>query len=329
MDDFREFSRKVNNTYPAFAACTKKPDFDKRGKYFAQSGHNLQCYAVSARVKIFVALTRMLVKSTVLFYNFIQMNWLKLLQDLADETDKIALRYFGQVDLQVEYKKDNSPVTAADKAIEEYIRAAAKKREPALGFYGEEFGQEEAELCLFIDPLDGTRSFVRGIPFFATLLGLAENGKLLTGLVSAPALGLRWQTARGQGAFLHNRNTGREKQLRVSQVSDLAKAQAFHGSLAGAEVNANSAAKILNIIRKTERQRGYGDFYQHMLVAQGSGEMAFDPELKAWDLAGPKIIVEEAGGKVTSFSGEENNLLSGTAVSTNGLLHETVLKLLN
>ncbi|MDR1324223.1 MAG: histidinol-phosphatase [Candidatus Margulisbacteria bacterium] len=256
------------------------------------------------------------------------MNWLKLLQDLADETDKIALRYFGQVDLQVEYKKDNSPVTAADKAIEEYIRAAAKKREPALGFYGEEFGQEEAELRLFIDPLDGTRSFVRGIPFFATLLALAENGKLLAGLVSAPALGLRWQAALGQGAFLRDHNTGQEKQLQVSQISELKKAQAFHGSLSGVEVSAKSAAKILNIIQKTERQRGYGDFYQHMLVAQGSGEMAFDPALKAWDLAGPKIIVEEAGGKVTAFSGEENNLLAGTAVSTNGILHAEILELL-
>jgi histidinol-phosphatase len=142
-------------------------------------------------------------------------------------------------------------------------------------------------------------------------------------------LGLRWQAARGQGAFLRDQNTGQEKQLRVSQISELKKAQAFHGSLAGAEVGAEFAAKILNIVQKTERQRGYGDFYQHMLVAQGSGEMAFDPELKAWDLAGPKLIVEEAGGKVTSFVGEENNLSAGTAVSTNGLLHEAVLKLLN
>ena len=256
------------------------------------------------------------------------MNWLKLLQDLTDETYKIALRYFGQVDLRVEYKPDRSPVTRADKEIEEYIRAAAKEREPALGFYGEEFGQEEAELCLFIDPLDGTRSFVRGIPFFATLLGLAENGRLIASVVSAPALGLRWQAARGQGAFLRDQNTGREKQLRVSQVAELKKAQAFHGSLAGVEVGAGSAAKILNIIQKTERQRGYGDFYQHMLVAQGSGELAFDPELKAWDLAGPKLIVEEAGGKVTSFAGEENNLFAGTAVSTNGILHAEVLELL-
>ncbi|MDR2429251.1 MAG: histidinol phosphatase [Candidatus Margulisbacteria bacterium] len=256
------------------------------------------------------------------------MNWLKLLQELADETDKIALRYFRRVDLRVEYKQDNSPVTQADKEIEEYIRAAAKKREPALGFYGEEFGQEEAEPRLFIDPLDGTRSFVRGIPFFATLLGLEENGELVAGLVSAPALGMRWQAARGQGACLRDRNTGQEKRLRVSQIAELQKAQAFHSSLAGVEVSAESAAKILNIIQKTERQRGYGDFYQHMLVAQGSGELAFDPALKAWDLAGPKIIVEEAGGKVTSFAGAENDLFAGTAVSTNGILHAEILKLL-
>lgn len=252
------------------------------------------------------------------------MDWLKLLQNLTDETDKIALRYFGQVDLQVEYKKDNSPVTKADKEIEEYIRTAAKKYEPALGFYGEEFGQEEADLRLIIDPIDGTRSFVRGVPVFATLLAVEEKGRLLAGLASAPALGCRWWAVKGQGAFMHQQNT---KQIRVSKIDELTRAQAFHGSLAGNEIDEISARKILNVLQKTERQRGHGDFYQHILVAQGSGEMAFDPELKAWDIAAPKIIVEEAGGKVTSFDGEDN-LSAGTAVSTNGLLHEEVIKLL-
>ncbi|MDR2431378.1 MAG: histidinol phosphatase [Candidatus Margulisbacteria bacterium] len=247
---------------------------------------------------------------------------------LADATDSIALGYFGRLDLRIEYKKDLSPVTQADKEIEEYIRAAAKKIEPALGFCGEEFGQEKTALRLIIDPLDGTRNFVRGLPVFATLLGLEENGGLAAGLVSAPALGCRWWAARGQGAYLRNKNTGQEKQLRVSRITDLKKAQAFHGSLAGNEIDKISATKILSIIKKTERQRGYGDFYQHMLVAQGSGEMAFDPELKIWDIAGPKIIVEEAGGKVTAFDGGENNLAAGTAVSTNGSLHAEVLRLL-
>jgi len=255
-------------------------------------------------------------------------NWLKLLHALADETDKIALRYFSQCDLQVEYKKDNSPVTRADKEIEEYIRVAAKKYEPALGFYGEELGQDEAELRLIIDPIDGTRNFVRGVPIFATLLAVEEKGRLLAGLASAPAIGYRWQAVRGQGAFLRRQNAGAEKQIRVSGISELGKAQAFHSSLAGNEIDAESARKVLNVLQKTERQRGYGDFYQYMLVAQGSGEIALDPELKPWDLAAPKIIVEEAGGKVTSFSGEENNLASGTAVATNGLLHAEVLRLL-
>ncbi|MDR1997831.1 MAG: histidinol phosphatase [Candidatus Margulisbacteria bacterium] len=256
------------------------------------------------------------------------MNWLSFLHELTEATDKIALRYFCQVDLQVEYKKDNSPVTKADREIEEYIRVEAKKYEPALGFCGEEFGQEAAELRLIIDPIDGTRSFIRGVPVFATLLGLEENGRLIAGLVSAPALGMRWHAGLGQGAFLRDKNTGREIQMHVSRISDLARAQLYHSSLAGNEIDPLSAAKILNVIKKTERQRGYGDFYQHMLVAQGSGEIALDPELKAWDLAGPKIIVEEAGGKVTAFDGEANNLFAGTAVSTNGLLHAEVLKLL-
>ena len=255
------------------------------------------------------------------------MDWLKLLRQLADRTDKIALDFFRRVDLRVEYKKDNSPVTAADKNIEEYIRTVAARRVKSLRFYGEEFGHEEADLRLFIDPIDGTRNFVRGVPIFATLLAIEERGEIIAGLVSAPAINTRWWAARDAGAFVAEKNTGRRRQIAVSKVADLSKAQLFHSSLSGNEIRAKAKKQILRLIDATERQRGYGDFYQHVLTAQGSGEAALDPDARPYDLAPLKIIIEEAGGIFTSFQGRKT-IFDGNAVSSNGLVQGEILKIL-
>ena len=175
----------------------------------------------------------------------------------------------------------------------------------------------EGATRLIVDPIDATANFARGIPIFATLLALEHDGQIVAGLVSAPALQRRWHAARGEGAFCG------ERRLRVSAVSKLEDAQAFHGSLAGGEAVPNTP-KVTALVERTWRQRGVGDFYQHMLVAEGCGELAIDPVVAPWDVAPLGIIVEEAGGKATTVAGE-TDIYGGSLVSSNGILHDEAL----
>ena len=232
------------------------------------------------------------------------------------------MRHFRRADLRVDDKSDGSPVSEADQAIEAMARDLVAKRSPGLGVYGEEEGETRAEngARLIIDPIDGTRNFVRGIPVFAALLAIEEEGKLVAGMVSAPALRMRWYAARGMGAFLGPRR------LHVSSVRELSRSHLFHGDLSG-HTEGQPTAGMLRLIARVERTRGFGDFYQHMLVAEGAGEMALDPKMKPWDIAAVKIIVEEAGGRSTSFSGEDSVDVP-TLLSTNGHLHDTVVSAL-
>lgn len=245
--------------------------------------------------------------------------WLELLHEIADTADGIALRYFRRADLRVEDKSDGSPVSEADRAIEAVARELVAKRSPGLGVYGEEEGQTEGSTGarLIIDPIDGTRNFVRGIPVFASLLAIEEDGVLTAGVVSAPALRMRWFASRGGGAFLGPRR------LHVSSISELSSAHLFHGDLSG-RVEGKLPGGLASLFKQVERTRGFGDFYQHMLVAEGAGEIAMDSKMQPWDVAAVKIIVEEAGGRSTSYAGEEGihvpNLLS-----TNGHLHAAVV----
>ncbi len=251
-------------------------------------------------------------------------NYLPFLKKIADSTDQIALNYFNKVNLAVSYKTDNSPVSEADKLIEISIRKIAKKNN--LPVFGEEFGEDKAgSIRLIVDPIDGTRNFIRGIPIFATLLAIEKEGHIIAGLVSAPALKTRWYAEKETGAFSE---TTKKNKLKVSIVNQLAKAQIFHGSIYGNEIKQKHYSdKLLSLLRKTERQRGIGDFYQHMLVAQGSGEAALDPVVSPWDIGAIKIIVEEAGGMFTAFSGKDS-IYEGTALSTNGLMHAEIQELL-
>lgn len=245
-------------------------------------------------------------------------NLSSFLLKLTKKTNPIALKYFNSVNLAVSYKKDNSPVSEADKLIEEIIRKEAKNI--GLAVFGEEFGEDKSkELRLIVDPIDGTRNFIRGIPIFATLLAIEEQGKIIAGVVSAPALKTIWSAEKNKGAFCNS------KKISVSKINKLNNAQIFHGSIFGNEIkNKNYSPKLINILKNSQRQRGFGDFYQHMLVAQGSGEAALDPVVSPWDVAAIKIILEEAGGKFSSFSGD-NSIYAGTAISSNGLIHEKVL----
>lgn len=248
--------------------------------------------------------------------------WLPLLAQIADRADQIALRYFRRADLAVNEKSDASPVTIADRAIEEAASELVTRLHPGLGVYGEEYGESGPSVGprLIIDPIDGTRNFVRGIPIFATLLAIEAQGEILAGLVSAPALGLRWQAARGGGAFCGSRR------LRVSDIRDLAQAQIFHGDLSG---NAETAPPpgISSLFSRCQRTRGFGDFYQHVLVAEGAGEFAIDPTVKPWDIAALQVIVEEAGGRATTLDGRRT-VYDGSLVTSNGLIHDEALRLL-
>ena len=249
-------------------------------------------------------------------------DWLPFLTEIADLADPLALRFFRSSGLVVDAKADESPVTIADRSIEEAARGLAARRHPGLGIYGEEFGETAAAGAarLIIDPIDGTRNFVRGIPVFASLLAIEEQGEVVAGLVSAPAMGLRWHAARGAGAFCGSR------QLRASAIRDLAQGQVFHGDLSGT-AETPPPPGITALFRCVQRTRGFGDFYQHLLVAEGAGEFAIDPTVKPWDVAALQVIIEEAGGRATTLEGARS-IYGGSLVTSNGLIHDEALRLL-
>jgi len=246
-------------------------------------------------------------------------DWLPLLQELADRADEIALRYFRSVDLPVERKPDRSLVTKADLEVESTVRDLMAARHPELGVFGEEQGEQEGASGsrLIVDPIDATANFARGLPIFATLLAIEDEGEIVAGLVSAPALHQRWHAVRGGGAWSGARP------LRVSQVKAIEDAQIFHGSLAGAEA-VPGTEKIPGLLARSWRQRGVGDFYQHMLVAEGCGELALDPIVMPWDIAALQIIVEEAGGKATTVDGTRS-IYTGSLITGNEAMHAVAL----
>ena len=170
---------------------------------------------------------------------------------------------------------------------------------------------------MIVDPIDATFNFARGIPIFGSLLGLEVAGEIVAGMVSAPALKRRWHAARGAGAWEG------ERRMRVSAVAEISDAQIFHGSLAGGEA-VPGTERIPRLIEASWRQRGFGDFWQHVLVADGCGEIAVDPIVKPWDIAPLQVIVEEAGGRATTTRGERS-IYGGTLVTSNGRLHDVAL----
>jgi histidinol-phosphatase len=252
---------------------------------------------------------------------------LSLAHVLADTADAISMARFRALDLHVREKPDLTPVSDADTAVEKALRATLGRTRPRDAVLGEEFGASEAAAGpgsrrWVIDPIDGTKNFIRGVPIWATLIALMEGDKVVVGLVSAPALGRRWWAAHGHGAYA-GRHTAAATPIRVSGIERLADASFCYASLPAWE-ETGALPGMLDIMRSTWRSRAYGDFYGYMLVAEGAVDIMVEPELSLWDLAALVPIVTEAGGVFTDLSGAPGPA-GGSAVATNGRLHADVL----
>ncbi len=248
---------------------------------------------------------------------------LALAHELADTADVITLARFRAQDLRVDSKPDLTPVTDADRSVEQALRALVASRCPHDAVLGEEYGEEGAGSRRWvIDPIDGTKNFVRGVPVWATLLALQVDGVVTAGVVSAPALGRRWWAARGLGAYAGPSQRAAQR-IRVSAVTDLSDAQLSYSSLTGWDEQGRLEG-LLGLSRKAWRTRAFGDFWSHVLVAEGAVDASFEPDVSLWDLAALQVVVEEAGGRFTDLGGAARPD-GGSVVCSNGLLHEEVL----
>jgi histidinol-phosphatase len=235
---------------------------------------------------------------------------------LADAADAITVSRFRSADLRVETKPDLTPVSEADRTAEEALRAVVAASGRGEGVLGEEFGDDGGDAKWIVDPIDGTSNYVRGVPVWATLLALQREGEILVGLVSAPALGRRWWAVQGEGAFA---NGERCTVSAVSRIED-------------SSVSTTSARRMPDgwrgIVQRAWSNRGLGDFWQHCLVAEGALDVACDSTLKLWDYAAIRLVVEEAGGRCTTYNGGPP-AVDASFLSTNGVLHDEVVSLLS
>lgn len=246
---------------------------------------------------------------------------------LADAADAVTLSRYQAIDLTVTTKPDNTPVTDADKSSEDAIRSLLRAHRPNDGIVGEEFGSEgsDKERYWVIDPIDGTKNFLRGVPTWATLIGLMERSadgseKVVVGVVSAPALYRRWYASEGGGAFVVV-NTDLPKRINVSAISQIEDASISYSDFAGW---GDRLKPFHSLLGSAWRTRGHGDFWSHMLVAEGALEVAVEPQLALWDMAALDIIVREAGGRFTNLDGLDGSH-GANALSTNGALHQYAL----
>ena len=239
---------------------------------------------------------------------------------LADAADAITLPRYRAVDLDIRHKADASEVTDADTGSESAMRALLARERPDHAVLGEEeglIGDPSSPSRWILDPIDGTASFVRGLPIWGTLIALEHDGEIVVGVASAPALGKRWWAAKGSGAF------GSDGPLHVSAVDRLEDAHLGHASISSWRKHGRGE-QFDALAHRVWRSRGVGDFWMHVLVAEGVFDVAAEPVVSLWDLAAVKVIVEEAGGRFTDLSGVAR-ADGGSALSTNGLLHDAAL----
>jgi histidinol-phosphatase len=249
--------------------------------------------------------------------------YLDLALEMADIADAITMARFRAHDLEVTTKPDLTPVSEADQAVERAMLERLAEL-PDHSVMGEEYGTREGTSAYrwIVDPIDGTKNYVRGVPIWATLLGLEHAGDLVLGVVSAPALHTRWWAARGEGAFRNGHS------IRVSSVRDLADAQVSFAWDSSERFHTNQIGeRMLALSHQSWRTRGIGDFWQHMLVAEGAFDVAIDPIVALWDIAAIVPIIEEAGGRWSTTDGRTDE--RDSFVCTNGRLHDAVIEILH
>jgi histidinol-phosphatase len=252
--------------------------------------------------------------------------WLAFALDACEAADAVARRWFRR-DVEVSTKPDRSYVTAADQEIERLIRGRIADRFPAHGVVGEEYGADEGagEARWFIDPIDGTANFVRGVPVFGTLVALEVGEELQVGAISMAALDERWWAGRGLGAWAGRTGAlaASPRRIGVSEVDGVADAHLLYGELDELESGAATPG-FRSLVRSVWRTRNFGDCWMYGLLAEGSAEIVIEADLNTWDLAAPALIVEEAGGRVTDFDGNRT-IGNRSVLATNGALHDGVL----
>ena len=254
---------------------------------------------------------------------------LSLALRLADAADEISTARFGAIDLVIDTKADLTPVSDADRAVEVAIRTMLANERPTDAIVGEEFGStsptdpDSAGRRWVIDPIDATKNFVRGVPVWATLVALMEGADVLVGVVSAPALGQRWWAAREHGSWT-SRPGVHSRRNKVSAVASLGDASLSYSDLG--DWGSRSAA-FHDLAASVWRTRAYGDFWSHLLVAEGAVDISAEPEVSIWDVAALVVIVAEAGGRVTGIDGAPSPD-APSILCSNGLLHEAAMAVL-
>jgi histidinol-phosphatase len=246
--------------------------------------------------------------------------------DLAVEAARKAgalARGYYETTFEVEQKVDDSPVTIADRKAEQLIRSMVAAAFPADGFLGEEYGNQQGTSGFrwIIDPIDGTKSFIRHIPIWATLIGLEYGHEQIAGVVDISALGMTYRALRGDGAYMN------ERKIRVSQVDQLSQSLMCYSSISWF-LQAGKERAFLELVKRTGRQRGFGDFYGFVLVAEGAADLMVEQGVNPWDVAAVKAIVEEAGGRFTDWNGVAT-IARPDALASNGKLHDQTIAILN
>ncbi len=248
---------------------------------------------------------------------------------IADAADAVTMDRFNARDLVVETKPDLTPVSDADKAVELLVRELVAADRPEDGVLGEEYPElvGTGGRRWIVDPVDGTKNFVRGVPVWATVIALQDvDGRFVLGVVSAPALGRRWWATLGGGAWVTEPGSPEVREIHVSKVHELADASLGYSEVVWAP--AEKQPQWDSLLRSVWRVRGYGDFYSHVLVAEGAVDVACEPELNLYDVAGVSVIVTEAGGRFSGVDGVDGPD-RGSGVSSNGLLHDAVIAALS
>jgi histidinol-phosphatase len=253
--------------------------------------------------------------------------WVDAALGWCDAADAIALRSFRR-EPRVDRKPDRTLVTEADRAIERLLRRAIAESYPQDGIVGEELGQSAGTSGVrwYLDPIDGTHNYVRGVPVFATLVAVQRDGELQAAVASAPALGQRWYGWRGGGAWTVGPGADPPRRIEVSRVSALEDAHLLYSSTTSIEASGR-APGFRALLAAGWRERGFGDFWGHLLVAEGAAEAMIEVDLRPWDVAAPMLLVEEAGGRITDLDGHRSPA-GGAYLATNGRLHETIRRAL-